>query len=176
MERRLQLEYCKKCTHQKFDLKQGIICNLTNEKAKFEGVCDLFLLDNSHAHIIIDNKKKQQKKYNSRSWPYIFLALFILIAFLSNPKTEDHREALRVKLFGIVEESLSENTENLFYIGLGKSFGNVIIDEALKNVSIDNYLFFSLTKFNYSSNSEIIGIGILGNVYISEKVNKEMFN
>ncbi len=35
MDRTKQLEYCKKCTKQAFDLKQGIICSLTNQKADF---------------------------------------------------------------------------------------------------------------------------------------------
>ena len=36
MDKAKQLEYCKKCTKQKFDQRQNIICNLTNQKADFK--------------------------------------------------------------------------------------------------------------------------------------------
>ncbi len=115
-----------------------------------------------------------KKKTNPSSWPYIFLALFILIAFLSNPKTEEHRATLRIKLTGIVEKDLSKNTDNLFLYGAGKSFMDLIIDEGLKNVSSDSYILFSITRFNYASESKIIGFGLLGKVYISEDILKEI--
>ena len=93
---------------------------------------------------------------------------------MSNPKKEDHKDTLKIKLTGIVEEILTEKSDNIFYIGLGKSVADAIIDETLKTVSIDNYVFFSLTKINYASNSKIIGVGLLGKVYISDEINKGM--
>lgn len=42
MTRTEQLKHCKVCLNQKFDLNQGIICSLTNEKADFEDQCDTF--------------------------------------------------------------------------------------------------------------------------------------
>ena len=50
-----------------------------------------------------------------------------------------------------------------------------LIDEGLKNVSSDNYILFSLTKFNFASESKIIGFGFFGKVYITEKINEDMF-
>lgn len=120
-------------------------------------------------------KELNQKKTNQSSWPYVFFALFILIAFLSNPKVEDHRAALKIKLTRIVEIELSKKTDNIILFGLGKSLIDSIMDEGLKNISSDNYLFFSVTKFNYTSKSKIIGFGVLGKVFISEKINKDIF-
>lgn len=114
------------------------------------------------------------KKSNSSTWSYIFIALFVLIAFLSNPKLEDHRATLRIKLTGLVEKHLSENTDNIISYGLGKYFMDAIIDGGLKNVSSDNYLLFSLTKFNFASESKIIGLGVFGQVYLFEKADKEI--
>lgn len=105
-------------------------------------------------------------------WPYILIPLFIAIAFFSNPKKEEHKDALKIKLLGVVEEKMSENTDNLFFIGLGKSIGGLVIDEVLKSVSVDNYIFFSITKYNFGSDSNIIGFGCLGKVYISDKINR----
>lgn len=120
-------------------------------------------------------RELNQKKSNSSPWSYIIIILFILIAFLSNPKIEEHRAALRIKLTGMVEKDLSKNTDNIFIYGLGKSFMDSLIDEGLKNVSSDNYILFSLTKFNFASESKIIGFGFFGKVYITEKINEDMF-
>lgn len=114
-----------------------------------------------------------KEKSNYTSWLYMLIPLFLLIAFLSNPKIEYHREALKIKLSGIVDEILSEETDNIFIIGLGKYFRDTIVNENLKNVSADNYLFFSLTEFKFASNTKIIGFGFLGNVYFSKNVNKQ---
>ena len=42
MKREEQLKFCKICKEQKFDLKQGIICGITNLPANFEESCDSF--------------------------------------------------------------------------------------------------------------------------------------
>lgn len=60
MERAKQLEYCKKCTKQKFDLKQGIICNLTNQKADFEIECEHFEIDRTK--ILSETEKQFSEK------------------------------------------------------------------------------------------------------------------
>lgn len=39
MTRKEHLEFCKKCLNRKFDIKTGIICNLTGMAADFEGSC-----------------------------------------------------------------------------------------------------------------------------------------
>lgn len=120
----------------------------------------------------IKNELIKEKSKNA-SWLYMLIPLFLLIAFLSNPKIEDHREALKIKLSGIVDEILSEETDNIFIIGLGKYFGDTIVNENLKNVSADNYLFFSLSEFKFASNTKIIGFGFLGKVYFSKNVNTQ---
>lgn len=42
MEREDRLCYCKVCSLKKMDFKRGIVCQLTNEYADFEGSCDQF--------------------------------------------------------------------------------------------------------------------------------------
>ena len=39
MTRKEQLLFYEKCTHRKMDLNQGILCDLTNEKATFTSTC-----------------------------------------------------------------------------------------------------------------------------------------
>jgi len=45
MTREEQLVFCKRCEHQKIDLKQGIICSITNKLADFEETCPSFVED-----------------------------------------------------------------------------------------------------------------------------------
>ncbi|KAF0198613.1 MAG: hypothetical protein FD166_1254 [Bacteroidetes bacterium] len=130
--------------------------------------------DNSAIDDVPYKNDLSHRKSNYSIWSYLLVTLFILITFFSNPKKDDHKDALRIKLSGIVEEILAEKSDNIFQFGFGRLIGDKIIDETLKSVSIDNYVFFSLTKFNYASDSKILGFGFLGKVYISDKINREM--
>ncbi len=49
MKREDQLKFCKKCLNRKLDLQQGLICNLTQKRADFEGECKDFIIDESVA-------------------------------------------------------------------------------------------------------------------------------
>ena len=45
MTREEQLKFCKVCKNQKFDIKQGIVCSLTNSPADFETSCGSYQED-----------------------------------------------------------------------------------------------------------------------------------
>ena len=47
MTREEHLKFCTKCTNRRLDMKVGLLCNLTGEKADFENQCNSFELDNS---------------------------------------------------------------------------------------------------------------------------------
>lgn len=47
MTRDEQLKFCKKCQNRKLDMKVGLLCNLTGEKANFENECSSYQLDES---------------------------------------------------------------------------------------------------------------------------------
>jgi hypothetical protein len=46
MNREHRLQYCKICKNQKMDLKNGLVCGLTNERATFDVECSNFIKDN----------------------------------------------------------------------------------------------------------------------------------
>ena len=50
MTREERLKHCTICTHQKFDMKLGTVCDLTDQQADFEISCPSFELDESKRH------------------------------------------------------------------------------------------------------------------------------
>jgi hypothetical protein len=97
----------------------------------------------------------------------IVLIVFGGILIATNPSEQNHTN----KVKSVFNETLENETEidTSEYSGaqeLGKSFGTLIAQNAIQNnVSRNNYIFFSTTK--YLENT--IGYGILGNVYLSEE-------
>ncbi len=47
MTREEQLVFCERCLNRKMDLKLGLVCNLTGERATFQGDCPDYALDES---------------------------------------------------------------------------------------------------------------------------------
>ena len=45
MTREERLKFCKKCDNRVFDMQTGLLCNLTGEKADFNGECESFVRD-----------------------------------------------------------------------------------------------------------------------------------
>jgi rhomboid protease GluP len=62
MNRDKQLEYCKKCKKQAFDMSQGIVCGLTNQKADFTGECEHFELDGTRLRETFETTQTKKKK------------------------------------------------------------------------------------------------------------------
>lgn len=62
MTREEHLAFCKKCTHQKMDLQQGIVCALTQRQADFQNECSDYILDES-----IDNKPMDNEEAVDRN-------------------------------------------------------------------------------------------------------------
>ncbi len=52
MTREEQLVFCKKCINRKLDLKQGLICEITGEKADFDPECENFSRDESVSEVL----------------------------------------------------------------------------------------------------------------------------
>jgi hypothetical protein len=57
MTRAEQLVFCKKCTNRIMDVKQGLICNLTGERANFQDTCPDFQRDDSVKEVPIDDQE-----------------------------------------------------------------------------------------------------------------------
>ncbi len=97
---------------------------------------------------------------------YIFFGVLfvILIAVLTNPKIDQHKDAVKLKL-----NSFSQKNGGLITSLFVGTIGSPMIDNM---VTCDNYLIFSITKVNYNGTSKSIGFGIFGSVYLSKEIEK----
>ena len=107
----------------------------------------------------------------------LFVGGIILLA-VTNPKGDEHKE----KLANTFIRSLSKNTNygdlgsgGLEALGssLGMALGGSFVNEIMSSlITVDSYILLSLTKINYKEESRIIGVGILGNVFIFNEATK----
>ena len=104
---------------------------------------------------------KRKSKYRLKK-RHVFL-LIALVAILTNPSQERHQNAVRDKFDNYIQHH-SESP-------LTAMQGNPAIDQMiLRSVSSTNYLFLSTTNVVWDDGSHIIGFGIFGMVFISDRV------
>lgn len=105
----------------------------------------------------------------------IVFATIILIAVLTNPSSEEHKQAVKSVVNQVVQNSISENGSDMEKLGI--LFGSSLAEKVIENsVTRDNYIVFSITKITWQGESKSIGYGLFGNVFLSEKVNKAFNN
>ena len=109
------------------------------------------------------------------------LGLLFLVAILTNPNQDRHKEAIKNRYMAYLqkamksEQSISKNE----FEGAGESIGMVLggafADQLISNlVSSDNYILFSTTKITWDGKSNVVGVGFLGNVYLSSKLDDSL--
>ena len=111
---------------------------------------------------------------------YIIAIALLAILYASNPTLTDHQNAVKEKINKLTKSenpSEEKSTNLLSEVGsaIGALFGNSLVEGIVKEVvKRKDYFFFSLTSVEYNGYNKVIGIGILGNVHISEEVEKEL--
>jgi hypothetical protein len=71
--------------------------------------------------------------------------------------------------------NLSNNSFNSIGKGLGMILGDALIDRLTENfVFRQNFVIFSLTKVNFKGEDKIIGFGILGNIFITDRIEEAL--
>jgi hypothetical protein len=110
---------------------------------------------------------------------YILLSvLLVAVLIFSNPSEENHIESVKSKLKIAFKKKMSseltKNQNDTFATlgnGLGLLLGDTFIDKLTDGlVTRKNYILFSLTSFEYKGKEKTIGFGILGNVFLSDKI------
>ena len=110
----------------------------------------------------------------------LFITMVILGLVFTNPTEENHINTVKSKLKTAFKKKMSsqllENNDDSFAMlgnGLGLILGDTFIDNLTDGfISRENYILCSLTKATYQEQEKIIGFGILGNVFLSDKLEK----
>ncbi len=110
-----------------------------------------------------------------------FSGFFLLFAVLTNPNQGQHKEVVKNKLNSIMQKAINDGLKNSdsgaeqLGSALGLMLGGALLDRMIETmVSTDNYLLFSTTKITWDGKSKLIGIGFLGNVFISDKIDEAL--
>jgi len=106
---------------------------------------------------------------------YAIAAVIFLIATLTNPNQERHKEAVKNALKTSIQKAIKElpteenkgleQARQTLTTMLGDPFIDTVVNDS---VSSGNYMFFSTTKFSFEGETKIIGIGAFGNVFIAK--------
>lgn len=109
-----------------------------------------------------------------------FLAVLLVVAGLTNPNVDRHKDVVKHKLSAILKEEVKKQANQSkewakFSETLSMMVGSAIIEEVVdKGVSADNYWVLSLTRIALDKDSKIIGWGAFGNVYLSQEMDKAL--
>jgi hypothetical protein len=114
---------------------------------------------------------------------YGIIAVVFLVAILTNPSQDRHKEVLKTKLNAFMQKTLKETpvdpTNPFAQAGqtFGIMLGDLMVDKILGSlVSTDNYLIFSTTKLTIDGEPKVIGFGAFGNVFLSGKIDEALDN
>ncbi|MEI6088305.1 MAG: hypothetical protein WCR66_11985 [Bacteroidota bacterium] len=111
---------------------------------------------------------------------YILAIVVLAILYASNPNLDEHQRSVKDKVSQLIRREVSSSGKSSSSYGdigteLGVMFGSSLVDGIITDVvRRKDYFFFSLTSVEYNGNNKIIGIGILGKVFISDEVDKEL--
>jgi hypothetical protein len=107
----------------------------------------------------------------------IVSALVILIAVFTNPNLITHQQAIKSVFHQNIEKTQSElmAKANDEYeeagANMGIMLGSALVDKMIENmVTSDNYIVCSTTKVTFEGKTKVIGLGLFGNVFLSDQV------
>jgi len=109
------------------------------------------------------------------------ISMIVLVAVLTNPDQNRHKEVIKNKLMTYLQKSISKNQtktkDDWEQAGqaLEIMLGGIIVEKVLENfMSTDNYVVFSTTKITWEGETKIIGIGAFGNVFLNKELDEAL--
>ena len=111
----------------------------------------------------------------------IAIVLIGLVAVLTNPNQDRHKEVVKNKINLYLQKSMKEDNAETnderekSGQALGMMIGVVLVNQIIDNlVSTDNYVLFSTTKVTWDGQTKVIGIGLFGNVFLTDKLDNAL--
>ena len=125
------------------------------------------------------SSKRNKQKFQKRLYFYISIVVLFMILLFLNPGYDAHRRAFHRK----IEKSAlgySDNVSSDIKTEATKEnedFAHESIIQIIeRNIVVDDYLIFSITKVYFEGKSYPVGFGILEIVFISDNVSKLKLN
>jgi hypothetical protein len=120
------------------------------------------------------SKPKPRKNQNQRILTYLLVVAILVLLFASNPSVADHRDAVSKKVKKTMQRAAANATnsdDDSAGAQLGGMLGGAVASRIVDQlIDRKNFLFFSFTTYN--GDEKIIGLGILGNVFLSKEVER----
>lgn len=110
---------------------------------------------------------------NSNSLTWLLVIVSAAVLFFTNPSLEKHKNVSANDMMSILKESKTYDLMNTFSLGKGE---DLLISSIKEGIHRSNYFLFSLTTIYISDDkdTEVIGIGILGMVFIFDDAKQEL--
>lgn len=120
--------------------------------------------------------KSDKTKPNYLSFAIIMIFIF---AILTNPNEDIHKVIIKGKFDSFIPKNIKATNNQWEQVGqiIGVAIGSSIINMAIENlVSTNNYILFSLTTIKFQGRVKVIGIGLFGNVYLTNNLDEAVDN
>ena len=107
----------------------------------------------------------------------VIVSIILIVAALTNPSQEKHKEVVKNKLNSHMQQSITNNPK--INTGLGHALGGAIFGGLVNGVveiivSRENYVLFSTTKINWAGQTKVIGVGAFGYVYVTRELDEAL--
>ncbi|MDR2948644.1 MAG: hypothetical protein LBV71_05500 [Prevotella sp.] len=101
----------------------------------------------------------------------VFIVIVVVAAVFTNPNEKKHKEALKAKLKTHIQEYTDR--EDFMTRSLGMLLGGAAVDQLVDSyITTENYIIFSKTILTINGKKKEIGVGFLGNVYPTKKIDE----
>jgi hypothetical protein len=107
----------------------------------------------------------------------VIVGFVLLLATFTNPGTKEHQHAVKQLMAQAFQKAASETAEQSENdwekagAALGLVLGGALVDRISETtISRTNFLLFSTTEFTWNEETRTIGMGIFGNVFISDQL------
>lgn len=105
---------------------------------------------------------------------FSLVIIFIVIAAIwTNPKKEQHELVVKEKAEHLLKNQLGKKEQSIFDIGMQLFGHNAVGDFVSKNVVVENFYLFSITKIRWQGKDNPIGVGAFGKIWLSPKIDEK---
>jgi hypothetical protein len=121
------------------------------------------------------DKLSYTRSFDRKGWTIIGSIFLVLLLLVTNPSQDKHKLALKDKFISSISKEIENQEQKTGMEALQLSVATMFIDNMIdKTVTSTSYLLFSTTKIKIDGDEKTIGFGILGHVYLSNKIDEAL--